>query len=244
MAFRISEITTNGERLQSVLIEKDSAVISSDKNADLKVDFPNPKSSIKVTTGAYSCKLEPSKIEISTKGEVFKEGIKDVGQGADFTCGDHSFYVTMIQDRSKTEFKKGHLATLAVTLSWIVLAIQLIVPLWLPYKIVTHEAKGRNVLVETCSERIDNLRNTMRKSGSDISGKSIIHNDIVVQLKDEVEQLTWTFRNAGEFMNIQQLEQLVVDIEKYEAILLKLEETEIIDVEPVKAETVIQGLKL
>ena len=62
---------------------------------------------------------------------------------------------------------------------------------------------------------IEDKYQTLRNSDESISSLSAIHSDIYVNLKEEVEKITWTYRNAGEFMTTEQLKTLLEDIQKY-----------------------------
>ena len=165
-----------------------------------------------------------------------------IGSGAQFECAGQQFYVTVVISGNPTPRRKSHLSTLALTIIWSLLAIQLIVPVWLPYKITGHKVKGRNVLIENCSKGLDDLRKKYSKKKSDIGRASQIHRDIINRLSDEVEQMAWVFRNAGEFMSKSELIQLEKDIVSYRNILSKVQSTDAVTIEPLTIENTVRNL--
>ena len=243
MAFRIAQLKASGERIQTALISQGAATISASPDADLKVDF-KADAFLKIKEENKLCKLEVKGLTVNYRNHTVSDGKFCLGTGCEFTCGDDSFYATIVNDGSPTEFKKGYLANAAIFLTWSLLVIQIVVPAWLPFKITSHTAKGRSVLAENCSSGLDQLRNSLRDSGKDISNISPIHNDIMANLKEEIEQITWTYRNAGEFMTAEQLSQLLDHIEQYKFVLKELKKSQVITVQPIDSGKVIEGLPL
>ena len=72
--------------------------------------------------------------------------------------------------------------------------------------------------------------------------KSQIHRDIMARLSDEVEQIAWVFRNAGELMSQAELEQLENDIKDYQKILKKIENTDSVQVQPLSTDKAIKQI--
>ncbi len=99
-------------------------------------------------------------------------------------------------------------------------------------------------MVEQCSSGLDALRRRLKTSYDKISSISNFHNDVMSNLKEEIEQITWTYRNAGELMSAEQLSTLLADIAKYQDILSKLESSKVISVEPINTHKILQGLPL
>jgi hypothetical protein len=243
MAFRISIIKSSGERQESVLIETKQALIANSDDAQLKVNFP-PGTSIEITEKSSTCTLTSTQIPVLIKGETFENTSTSIGSGSDFSAHDINFYVTIVRANQLTEFKKGHLATIALLLTWSLLAIQIIVPIWLPYKIISHTVEGRNSLLEKCSTELDRLRRSIKSNSSAMTKISTIHNEVMANLKKEVEQISSIFRQGSEFMSAEQLKQLLDDIALYNAMIQKLLKSSVIEVNPVNPDMVIKGLAL
>ena len=243
MAFRVAKLKPNGERIKSVLVNKSQALLSSSDDAVINVDS-KPDNYVKITEENGSCRLEAKGIDVLFREKVISGETISLGTGSEFCINEQRFYATIVNDGSSTEFKKGHLATVAIVLTWSLLLIQIFVPAWLPFKITSHTSEGRDVLVENCSTSLDQLRHLLRKTGDKISSISPIHSDIMNNLNDEVNKVTWTYRNAGEFMSSDQLQTLIKDIKRYEDVLSQLENSKVITVNPIDENKLIKGLKL
>lgn len=243
MAFRVAQLKANGERIQSVLMDQGEVTISASPKADLNVKL-TPDTYIKIKEVNKLCILEIRGLRVNYRNKTVSDGEVCIGTGCEFTCGDERFYATVVNDGSLTEFKKGYLANAAIFLTWSLLIIQIVVPAWLPFKITSHTAEGRSVLAENCSIGLDDLRRFLRDSGKNISSISTIHNDIMSNLKQEIEHIIWTYRNASEFMNAEQLSQLLNDIEQYKKVLKELENSQVIKVDPIDSTKVLKGLPL
>ena len=241
MAFRISTHTHTGQRIDSVLIDSGEGTISCSSDSDLKYDLPEG-SFIKLAESSNKLTISTSGVEIEVKGQKIKDTSLELGTSAQFKYKDQDFYSTIILSGEPTARKKSYLSTIALTLIWTLLAIQIIVPLWLPAKIKVHEVKGRNVLIENCSMGIDTLRNNVKRSKSSIDQRSQIHRDIMARLSDEIEQIAWVFRNAGELMSKAELEKLEKDIQEYQDILKKIQKTDTVQVKPLSTKAAVQKI--
>ena len=241
MAFRLSSHKKNGQRISSVLIESGEAAISSDSSADIQQDLPE-NSSITITETSTGLSLQANGIKVSVKRKDIKEDSISIGSGAQFSCLDQDYYVTVVISGDPTPRKKGYLATIAVTLIWALLAIQLIVPAWLPSKITGHKVKGRHVLIENCSKGLDNLRAKFKNERKDIGSYSQIHRDVILRLSEEIEQIAWVFRHAGEFMSKEELEKLEKDIGEYKNIIGQVRKAQAVDVDPLTTEKAVKKL--
>ena len=241
MAFRISSHTKTGQRIDSVLIESAEASIGKSDSNDLVFNLPGD-ASIKITENSKKLTISSKGIELNVKGKTLKDSSMEVGSSAQFKYLDNEFYTTIVLTGEPTPRKKSYLSTIALTLMWTLLAVQLIVPLWLPSKIKVHEVKGRNVLIENCSIAIDNLRNNVKKSKSSIDKQSQIHRDIMARLSDEIEQIAWVFRNAGEFMSQAELETLQKDVKAYNKVLQQIKQTNSVQVKPLKTDKAIKQM--
>jgi len=242
MAFRISKIKSSGEREESVLINNKEALISSSKEADLKADLPE-NSSIKICETSSGCTLIPTSASFESKGQVIDKQFV-IGYGGEFKLGEQLFYVTVTRENKLTEFKKGHLATVALLMTWSLLAIQIIVPVWLPYKITSHKVEGRNMLLEKCSTQLDSLRRNIKNNKKAMTQISPIHNDVMNNLQKEVDQISAIFREGREFMTTEQLKVLEEDISLYNKTIKKLLKSSVIEVAPLNPDKVIEGLAL
>ncbi|MCM8526350.1 MAG: hypothetical protein NE327_07535 [Lentisphaeraceae bacterium] len=241
MAFRLSSHKKNGQRIETVLVDGNEASISSSKTADIQQDIPEG-SSLKISENGDSLSLISKGIAVTVKGkEILDESIV-LGIGAQFQCMDQDYYVTKVISGDPTPRKKGYLSALALALIWTLLAIQLIVPIWLPYKITSHKVKGRNVLIENCSKGLDDLRRQFSKRQKDLGNASQINRDIITRLSEEVEQMAWVFRNAGEFMSKSELEKLEQDIEAYFKILNNVKKTDAVTIEPINTENAVRNI--
>jgi len=241
MAFRISSHTHTGQRTDSVLIESSEATIAKSADSDFTFDLPDGASiSIKESSNKLTISTQGAEAEV--KGQKLKDSSLDIGTSAQFKCQGQEFYTTIVLSGEPTARKKSYLSTIALTLIWTLLAIQIIVPIWLPSKIKVHEVKGRNVLIENCSMGIDILRNNVKKTKSTMDKKSQIHRDIMARLSDEIEQIAWVFRNAGELMSQAELEQLEKDIKDYQKILKKIEKTNAVQVKPLSTDKAIKQI--
>ena len=129
-----------------------------------------------------------------------------------------------------------------ILVSLVLLAIMIIVPAWLPYKIRVHDTRDRNVLVDTCSKGLDDLRHFLRDEMGKIDNYSQIHRDIVTTLNEEVENMAWAFRHGGDFMSSDQMSKLQEDISKYKETVKKLRKTKAVSVTPLDANQVINSV--
>ena len=241
MAFRLSSHKKNGQRTKSVLIEGKEALIGSSDKADIQLQTPEG-SAISISENNGSLTITVKGVTVSIKGKDISDGSVSAGSGTQFECLEQSFYVTVVISGDPTPRKKGYLSALALALIWTLLGIQLIVPIWLPYKITGHKVKGRNVLIENCSKGLDDLRKKYTKKKGDLGSSSQINRDIINRLSDEVEQMAWVFRNAGEFMSKSELLQLEKDIMSYNLILAEVKNTGSVSVEPVTIENAVRNL--
>ncbi|MCM8538946.1 MAG: hypothetical protein NE328_01605 [Lentisphaeraceae bacterium] len=241
MAFKLSSHKKNGQRINSVLIEGNEATISNSESADIQLNIPEG-TSISITEKNGSLSIRSQGISTTVKGKEISDESTSIGSGAQFQCMEQDFYVTTIISGEPTPRKKGYLSGLALTLIWTLLAIQLIVPVWLPYKITGHKVKGRNVLIENCSKGLDDLRKTFSKRKGDLGNASQINRDIITRLSEEVEQMAWVFRNAGEFMSKSELEKLELDIEAYFKILNNVKKTDAVTIEALKTENAVRKI--
>ncbi len=241
MAFRISSHTKTGQRIDTVLIESTEGTIGNSDSCSLVFALPEG-SLIKISEKSDKLTLSTVGVEIEVKGKTLKGSSLEVGTSAQFKYKDQSFYSTIVLSGDPTPRKKSYLSTIALTLIWSLLAIQIIVPIWLPSKIKVHEVKGRNVLIENCSIGIDNLRSNLKKSKSGIDQRSQIHRDIMARLSDEIEQIAWVFRNAGELMSKAELETLENDIQDYNKILHQIKNTNSVQVKPLSTEKAIKQI--
>lgn len=241
MAFRISSLHNTGQRIDSVLIDSSEGTIGSSANDSLVFELP-AGAVIQISEKAKSLTLSTKGVEVEVKGRKVKDSSMELGSSAQFKYKDQDFYTTVVLSGEPTPRKKSYLSTIALALMWSLLAVQLIVPLWLPSKIKAHEVKGRNVLIENCSIAIDDLRNNVNKHRSSIDQRSQIHRDIMSRLSDEIEQIAWVFRNAGELMSKAELETLEKDIEDYNQILLKIKKTNSVQVKPLSTDKAIKQI--
>ena len=94
--------------------------------------------------------------------------------------------------------------------------------------------------VDKCSRNLDLLRKEL--GDKKVDTYTPIQKDILLNLKEEVEQIIWTFRNAGEFMNQQQMVVLEKDIIRYFDVVQLLDEAAAIKVDPLDATNIIKAL--
>jgi hypothetical protein len=239
MAFRISHTGKNGNRLKSVLVNESTAIISSKSDAELQVELPADVSiKIEQMQGEFKLTADGAPITIAKQ----QNSEVKVRNSSDFSCCDQSFYLTSIIDETQTPRKKSLLSAFALTTVWSLLAIMIIVPIWLPYKITVHEQKDRNVLVDKCSKELDILRDVLKGSINKSDSYSQIHREILVSINDEVEQVAWVFRNAGDYMNQEKMIKLESDISKYLAVIKSLKKAEAITINSLNADKVINSL--
>jgi len=238
MAFRISLINDHGHRLQSVLIKDKPAIISNKSDADLQVDLP-AGTEINVHEEETVCHISVQGV-VQFNDQVLENSSAQLGTAAEFSSNGLKFYVTGIHTGNIVKRSKGHLATLAISLVWILLTIQIAVPVILPFLITSHEVKGRNVLLETCSSKLDMLRAILKESVKNSKDFSSIRRDMLSSLNSEVDQVIWTFRNGSDFMSLQELQQLTIDIAKYEQITGVINSGEAIGLEAIKPDSVLK----
>lgn len=243
MAFRVAELKANGERIQSVLVNKEHALLSSSDDATIQVDSKQG-TYVKISEVEGLCQLETQGVEVQFRDKTIVNETITLGTGSEFSIHNQKFYTTLVNDGSPTKFKKVYLATVAIVLTWSLLLIQIFVPAWLPFKITSHTSEGRDVIAENCSTELDSLRHQLKSVKGKIASISPIHNDIVNNLSEELDKITWTYRNAGEFMPSDQLKTLINDIQRYKKVLSTLENSQVISVKPVNENKIIQGLKL
>ena len=241
MAFRLSSHRKNGQRISTVLKENGEAKISCDSDSDIQQNIPE-NASIAITESGNSLSLKVEGVVVNVKGKDIQDESITIGSGAQFTCAEQDYYVTKTISGEPTPRKKGYLSTIAITLIWALLAIQLIVPAWLPSKITGHKVKGRNVLIENCSKGLDILRAKFRKERNNVESYSQIHRDVILRLSEEVEQIAWVYRHAGEFMSKEELEKLEKDIGEYASIIGEVRKAEAVDVEPLTTENAVKKL--
>jgi hypothetical protein len=226
MAFRISLLMKSGQREKSLLFEKAEALISSSKDADMQVDLAE-KGSLLVRETSYGCTLETKGLTVKFKDQKISNGSLSLTNGGQVEISDREFFITPVKAVIPIRHKKSILASLAFTLSVCMLILQVAVPLWLPSKIMSHTVKGREILLESTSKRLDDLRSHLSKASEGIEKISQTHRDALFHLNEEIEQIAWVFRNGSEFMTSQDLEQVLVDIALYDAVLRKLPTTKL-----------------
>ena len=240
MAFRISRINEQGHRLDSALIEKQQAVISSESSADLRADFPE-KTQITIVEEVQNFKISV-RGTFTINGRTLSNITCRQAVSCEFSCNGQTFYLTRTHDGKVAKRKKGYLTMLAATLIWVLLITQLSVPVVIPFSITSHEKKGRNALLETCVTELDSLRKKMRNSTKEMQNASQLQRDMLKSLSSEVEQIIWTFRNGADFMSQQELEILDAHIKEYARVTAELSKGNAAQASPLAIDPILKAV--
>ena len=238
MAFKISQIDDNGTRILSTLVHEKAALIGSTADSTLRVEFPEAVS-INIQQDDKRLFLSIAGAPIIFKGKEHTDKL-EIRNSADFSCCDLQFHITCQIDQKITPRKKSYVATFASGMVWTLLVIMLAMPMILPYTVKAHVQGSRSALVDKCSRNLDLLRKEL--GDKKVDTYTPIQKDILLNLKEEVEQIIWTFRNAGEFMNQQQMVVLEKDISRYFDVAQLLDEAAAIKVDPLDATNIIKAL--
>jgi hypothetical protein len=242
MAFRISKIGKKGTRIESILVEGLCAEVSSSADATLQTEMAEG-ASVKIESKGTKLLLSVVGTVLKVNEEVISESII-VRNSTDFSCSGSDFYVTNVINEEICRRKKSFLSVFALTTVWSLLALMLIVPAWLPYRIRTHENKGRNVLVDKCSGGLDKLRRRVKKEMKDLEQYSQIKREVMTSISEEIEQISWVFRNSGDFMNQQKMLQLEKDIQLYNDVLKKIKGTDAVIIKPLNSRQTLKSILL
>ena len=240
MSFRISKVGKNGAREASVLVECNKGSISSDASSSLQCNIPEGHS-LTINFNGNLLTVAPTGGNLTIDGKELS-GPSESRTSLEFFFGNSHFYITKVIEDKICKRKKTYLSSFALTIIWVLLAIMIIVPAWLPYKIRVHDTRDRNVLVDTCSKGLDDLRHFLRDEMGKIDNYSQIHRDIVTTLNEEVENMAWAFRHGGDFMSSDQMSKLQEDISKYKETVKKLRKTKAVSVTPLDANQVINSV--
>ena len=82
----------------------------------------------------------------------------------------------------------------------------------------------------------------MKKEMNSLQEYTQIKREVMTSLSEEVEQITWVFRNSGDFMSHEKMLKLEADIQRYNNTLGKLKDAEAIVITPVDPRKVLKTI--